>query len=79
MYPPMSSAIQEPKINRKVSFTDSSKQRSKLRSKNMGEKKRQEGLVEQHNFFNQMLEEIATDITSHLALTGCFPWIDPEW
>ena len=59
-------------------ITDSSKQRSKLRSKNANEKKKLEELVKQYNFVNDMLEESENAVIYAQALAGSFPWIDEE-
>ena len=57
-------------------LADSSKQRSRLRSKNASEKKKLEDLVKQHTFIDRLLNEPSGDITTTQALEGSFPWID---
>ena len=59
-----------------ILHADSSKQRSRLRSKNASEKKKLEDLVKQHNFTNKLLNETSGDITTTQALAGSFHWID---
>ena len=43
-----------------ANIADSSKQRSRLRSKNLSEKKKLEELVKQYNFISNMLKEEET-------------------
>ncbi len=57
---------------------DSSKQRSKLRSKNANEKKKLEDLVQECNFINNLLEESENNLAYAEALEGSFPWISDK-
>ena len=59
---------------------DSSKQRTRLRSKNTLEKKKLDESITQYNIVNRLLEADleVEDVTSENALDGNFPWIDPQ-
>ena len=59
-------------------FSDSSKQRAKLRSKNAAEKKKLDYNVEQYNIVKSLLKTDLEDITSDGVLDGNFPWIDQD-
>ena len=61
-----------------ANIADSSKQRSKLHSKNLSEKKKLEELVKQYNFINNMLKEGENALTYAQALAGSLPWITKD-
>ena len=58
----------------------SSKQRARLRSKNVLEKKKLDDSITQYNIVNRLLETDleVEDVTSENALDGNFPWIDQQ-